>query len=169
VNITTDPGHVTRWAGMRRSTRLVVLVTLALVAMLAVASSAKADDWTCGRWSVTFNRIERGHAAGCFFANYDEDIPAAFVSGSFDVCDWMDEPGETVVARAQMMAAFTDGSGNWAYNSSPWHPAPGDGAGCFSYNMRWLYGPVSVAWYPVYVRITVEAPGKAVQQVWDYF
>jgi hypothetical protein len=145
---------------MRRSIRLMLLVALALIAMLASAASAKAADQICGRYAVSFNNIERGYLAGCFFSKFDESGWRPFVDGAFDVCDYVDEPQETNIVRAQVMVAFSDGVA-WSYANSPWYPAQGDGAGCFSF-LYYQAGPEGVVWEAKYVKITVEAPGKAV-------
>jgi hypothetical protein len=152
------PG-ATRWAAMRRAITLILLVAVASIAMLASAPPAKADNPICDFWSVIYNNNERGRLAGCIGAGYDYNARVPFVSGRVDVCDFVNEPQETNIVRAQVMAAFTNGS-SWSYGNSPWYYAPGDGTGCTArpYSLH-IRGPVGV-WSAEYVRITVEAPGK---------
>jgi hypothetical protein len=155
---------------MRRSITLMALVALASIATLGSAAPAKAQGQACDKWTVSYRNIERGYLAGCFFEKYHYPLDLPYVDGAFDVCDYVNEPQETNIVRAQVMVAFSDNrrpNPNYVYYDSPWYSAPGDGTGCFSNRGFFMAGPQG--WFAKYVRITVQAPGKSTQQYWASF
>ncbi|GAB3451311.1 hypothetical protein GCM10027436_49080 [Actinophytocola sediminis] len=107
---------------------------------------------------MSYRGIERGYLIGCFTAYKDATGP--WVEGWFSVCDIADEPEETNIVRAQLVATFSDGSSPPQYGTQGWFSAPGDGAGCTYYDYS-QDGPHNTAWYAQYMKITVQAPGKA--------
>jgi hypothetical protein len=58
-----------------------------------------------------------------------------------------------------LVAAFSNGS-SWEYPTQGWFPAYGDGLGC-NYYGYFQDGPHNTAWSARYMKITVQAPGKA--------
>jgi hypothetical protein len=150
---------------------LVVLVALVLIATFASAGSAKADVPICDTWGVSFNNIARGYVSGCLNTEINPATRKQRVVARFEVCDILDEPGETNVVRAEIMVAWEDifDRENLRYGSSPWFSARGDGTGCLSYTWTNDAPSESGLWGAQYARITVEAPGKATARYWPGF
>jgi hypothetical protein len=167
VNITGRREHPLG-AYLTRSITLMVLVAVASIAMLASAAPAQAENPICDRWTVSYRNIQRGYLAGCIFAKFDEGLVVPYVDGGIEVCDHVNEPQETNIVRARVVAAFFNGR-DFAYTGSRWYSAPGDGTGCQTYDDLFLAGPRGNVWSAAYVRIDVQAPGKNTEEYWEVF
>jgi hypothetical protein len=140
----------------RALTVMVLVVALGATGLMVSTSSANAE--IVGSWGVTYRDSYRGFLNGKFLGV--NLIQSATVYGiRLEVCDVVDEPEEDNVVRGQVMAAFTNGI-SWIYRNSGWMSAPGDGGGCARLAPINLW-TTAVGFSPSYIRITVEAPGKA--------